>query len=99
MPEIYAALYQGILDANLWKRSGNVPALTTLLRTYVTKAPEIVTAGRLEPVLGVMQNLVGSKANDHEGLALFSVLFENIPIATLEPYLVQVPQPFASSRL
>ena len=90
LPEMYSALYQGILNAELWKRSGNVPALNALLRTFVTKGPEIVTNGRLEPVLGVMQQLVGSKANDHEGLALFSVLFESIPMATLDAFLGQV---------
>jgi exportin-2 (importin alpha re-exporter) len=90
LPEMYSALYQGILNAELWKRSGNVPALNTLLRTFVAKGPEIVTQGRLEPVLGVMQNLIGSKANDHEGLELFSVLFESIPMATLDAFLTQV---------
>lgn len=87
LPELYSHLYQGILNAELWKRSGNVPALNTLLRTYVQKAPQVVIAGRLDPVLGIMQTLVTSKMNDHEGMHLFSVLFENIPMQQLEQYL------------
>jgi len=90
LPEMYGALYQGILQGDNWERTGNIPALNTLLRTFVTKAPEIVTNHGIAPVLGVMQKLVGSKMNDHEGLALFSVLFENIPLAGLEQYLTQV---------
>jgi len=90
LPEIYPALYQGIIKAENWKKSGNVPALNMLLRTYVLKAPEVVTQSGIEPVLGIMQMLIGSKMNDHEGLQLFAVLFEHIPLPTLEKYLVTI---------
>jgi exportin-2 (importin alpha re-exporter) len=94
LPELYTMLYDGVVQADMWKRTGNIPALNSLLQAFVQKAPAIVGAKGLQPVLGIMHHLVGSKANDHEGLNLFSGLFTNIDAATLDAFLPQVFQIF-----
>lgn len=37
LPDFYVGLLRPLLDATLWSRTANVPALTRLLRTYIKK--------------------------------------------------------------
>eukprot|EP00656_Telonema_subtile_P052628 TRINITY_DN7388_c0_g1_i2.p1 TRINITY_DN7388_c0_g1~~TRINITY_DN7388_c0_g1_i2.p1 ORF type:complete len:781 (+),score=314.39 TRINITY_DN7388_c0_g1_i2:123-2465(+) len=86
LPELYSPLFGGILTAALWERHGNVPALNLLLVAFVRKAPEIVMT-QLTPVMGIFQRLVSLKALDHEGLMLFTNLFQSLPLTALQPVL------------
>ena len=76
-----------------WERSSYVPALTPLLVSYLkSAAPHIVSNGQVQPILGVFQKLIASKANDHHGFALLTGLVEHVPMGTLQPFLTQVFQ-------
>jgi len=91
LPADYNTLFGGILTAALWERQGNVPALNLLLVAFVHKAPEMV-ATQLDSVLGIFQRLVSSKALDHEGLTLFTNLFQSLPLASISAKVVMAFQ-------
>eukprot|EP00741_Cyanophora_paradoxa_P021915 tig00021428_g21154.t1 len=89
----FMALFPPCLTPALWERPANVPALTRLLEAYLAKAGDQVAAGKqLEPLLGVFQKLVASKANEHEGFRLLEAAVASLPLATLGPYLQTVMQ-------
>ena len=76
------------LSPFFWEKPGNVPALVRLLKAYLRKAPEeIVSAGKLEGVLGVFQKLVASKAHDHEGFYILNSIVECMRLDSFRPYI------------
>jgi len=91
LPADYNTLFGGILTAALWERQGNVPALNLLLVAFIHKAPEMV-ATQLEPVLGIFQRLISSKSLDHEGMNLFTNLFQSLPMAAIQDKVVMAFQ-------
>ncbi|PSC72253.1 Exportin-2 [Micractinium conductrix] len=79
VPDAYHAIFPPLLTPAFWERSGNVPALVRLLQAYISRAaPEVATRGYLQPVLGVFQKLIASKAHDHEGFNLLSALVSHL---------------------
>ena len=76
------------LSPFFWENQGNVPALVRLLKAYLRKAPrEIVTAGKLEGVLGVFQKLIASRAHDHEGFYILNSIVECMELDWFQRYL------------
>lgn len=76
----FVKLFDEVLSPSLWEKTANVKPLTELLHTYIIKSSQmIVTQNKLDPVLGVFQKLLASKATDHEGLALLQTLMIHIP--------------------
>ena len=62
LSESYKGLFAPILSAELWERKGNVPALSELLRTYITRSmSDIMASNQLTPILGIFQKLLSSK--------------------------------------
>ena len=63
MSDYYKQLITPVLNHDLWSSRGNVPALSRLLCSMITRAHhEIVAAGQIEPILGVFQYLLSTKA-------------------------------------
>jgi exportin-2 (importin alpha re-exporter) len=59
---------------------GNVPALTRLVKAYITKdIGGIFDRGQIEPILGVFQKLNASKLNDQYGVELLQSIFTYAP--------------------
>lgn len=76
----YMDLFPLLLQPVLWERQGNVPALTRLLQAYVKRGPnDIITNSQLNPLLGVFQKLLASRATDHEAFYLLSTMSEYMP--------------------
>ncbi|GAA5820705.1 hypothetical protein JCM11251_003120 [Rhodosporidiobolus azoricus] len=88
MPDSYKVLLPPLLTPTLWESRGNIPALVRLLRAFLSRgAEQIVAAGQVTPMLGIFQHLIQSKANDQYGFELLEALLENLPVATLQPYM------------
>ncbi|CAF1348066.1 unnamed protein product [Rotaria sp. Silwood1] len=89
--DAYRALFQLILTLSFWDRSGNIPALSRLLQTYIEKAGETIVLEKLTTILGVFQHLVSqSKVHDHEGFAILNSLIINLPATYLNNYLKDI---------
>jgi exportin-2 (importin alpha re-exporter) len=87
----YKQLLQPILTPALWDSRGNIPALVRLLQAFVVQGPShLVSEKLLEPVLGIYQKLIASRANDSFGFDLIETLFACIPQPAMEPYTQQI---------
>lgn len=51
-----------------------------------------MAAGQLQPLLGVFQKLLASKAHDHEGFRILHAVVVHVPLAALQPFLPTVWQ-------
>jgi len=61
----YAGLFTPLLSPTLWESKGNVPALTELFKAYIAKGmPDLLSTGKLEPILGVFQKLLSLKSTE-----------------------------------
>lgn len=93
LPQLYMQIYPPLLTPMYWERPSNIPGLVRLLHAYLAKAAAEVTAGeQLERLLGVFRKLVGSRAHDHEGFLVLTVLIEGLPLANLSQYMPTVWQ-------
>ncbi|KAH8059767.1 hypothetical protein JL721_9186 [Aureococcus anophagefferens] len=91
--DAYAALLPPLLHPSLWERRGNVPALAALLEAYLVAGPDqILAAGQLEPMLGVFQKLLASKASEGHAFGLLKSLVVHVPQANLDGYVPTVLQ-------
>ena len=45
LSDAYKGLFAPILSPTLWERKGNVPALTVLLKAYITRSMADILAG------------------------------------------------------
>ncbi|KAJ4456782.1 putative Importin alpha re-exporter [Paratrimastix pyriformis] len=91
LPPSYLVLVTPLLDATLWSRSGNVPALARLLRTYIRKGwrqlfantpAEAALVGVQHPtfmsIMGIFQKLFASSTHDAHAIQLLDTLVECI---------------------
>ncbi|PVU91567.1 hypothetical protein BB561_004340 [Smittium simulii] len=84
---VYISLLQPILQPILWDYQGNIPALVGLLQSYfAVNGQQIAQNGQLEPILGIFQKLISSKANDHYAFALLSSIVLYAPLNLLSSY-------------
>jgi exportin-2 (importin alpha re-exporter) len=61
----YKSLLEPLLNTELWKTRGNVPACTRLLSALVPKTGKvIVESGKVEPILGIFQMLLSGKKSE-----------------------------------
>jgi exportin-2 (importin alpha re-exporter) len=66
LSEPYLLLFPLLLSPPLWERKGNVPALTDLIKVYITKGmSQIILGNHLNGLLGVFQKLLSSKVYFH----------------------------------
>lgn len=91
IPEPYWALFPCLLSPTLWDRPGNVTPLIRLVCAFVRRgSQQIASCDKLNPILGVFQKMIASKANDHEGFHLLQTLLEHYPAAALQGSLKQI---------
>ncbi|RIA85430.1 exportin-2-like protein [Glomus cerebriforme] len=91
LPETYRSMLPALLTPAIWENSGNIPALTRLLHAYIYRdASSIVINNQLEPILGIFQKLIASKANDKYGIDLLCSIVQYIPTETLNKYLAAI---------
>lgn len=89
----YRGLFDVILKGSVWEQRGNVPALARLLSAMVARdAEHIVADKQLEPVLGIFQKLVATKAHESYSFELIEAIIASIPPQALEPYFVTILQ-------
>jgi len=88
IPQLYLGLLPSFLCESLYTRPGNVPPLTALLRSFLSRASnQVIAANQLQPLLGVFQFLVSKKAHDHDGLALLIAVFDFVDLQHYRPLL------------
>jgi exportin-2 (importin alpha re-exporter) len=91
LSEAYQVLFPPILSPALWERRGNVPALTDLLYTYISRDVNfIVSASHLEAVLGVFQKLLSLKPFQVYAFRVLNGLFLHMSIDSLQTYLPEI---------
>jgi exportin-2 (importin alpha re-exporter) len=77
----YTALLAPLLQPAIWDTKGNAPGCTRLLSAVIPRcAPHILAEKKLEPILGIFQNLVSRKKLE---LYAFDVL--EAVVKTFEP--------------
>jgi exportin-2 (importin alpha re-exporter) len=73
----FQSLLPPLLTAEAWKRPGNVPALTMLMQAYLRRgAAYLHSSGNLVPLLGVWQNLLGTKNQEEHAFEILTALCE-----------------------
>ena len=89
----YKKLIHPILTPVLWERKGNAPALTDLVVAYVRKGmADIEAAGSVQPLLGVFQKLLSSRATDKLALTMLDTLVACNHLSSLRAYVPTIWQ-------
>ncbi|KAL9596202.1 MAG: hypothetical protein Q9219_005954 [cf. Caloplaca sp. 3 TL-2023] len=89
----YTSLIQAIVSPEMWASKGNVPALVRLLSSMMAcGAPQIAENNQLEPILGIFQNLITTKANENYGFELLESITANFSPAIVGRYFVTILQ-------
>ncbi|KAF2146096.1 uncharacterized protein K452DRAFT_263646 [Aplosporella prunicola CBS 121167] len=93
LPAYYQSLIQPLLMPVLWESKGNIPALVRLLSAIILRGADVVVANKqVEPILGIFQKLVSTKANESHGFDLLEAVVSAIPVDTLKPYFTPMLQ-------
>ncbi|KAJ2553633.1 importin-alpha export receptor [Coemansia sp. RSA 1933] len=88
LPEAYVNLLPPLLQPSLWGAQGNIPALVRLLQSYLQiGGAQLARDGQLQPILGVFQKLIASRANDHHGFGLLLAITQFTPKDSLKQFL------------
>jgi exportin-2 (importin alpha re-exporter) len=75
LSDYYKSLIPPIIMPSLWESKGNVPALVRLLASIIPRGKtEIAKDNQIEPILGIFQKLVSSKANESHGFDLLETI-------------------------
>ncbi|PGH09936.1 hypothetical protein AJ79_05552 [Helicocarpus griseus UAMH5409] len=91
LPEYYQNLIGPIIMPAMWESKGNVPALVRLLSSIIPRGVDSITKNnQIEPILGIFQKLVSSKANESYGFDLLESVIANFPSTVLEKYFVSI---------
>ncbi|CAL5868610.1 uncharacterized protein PFLUO_LOCUS2837 [Penicillium psychrofluorescens] len=93
LPTYYQELIGPILMPVMWDSKGNIPALVRLLSSVIPRGSQyILEHNQIEPILGIFQKLVSTKANEAYGFDLLESVVANFPSTALEPYFVSIMQ-------
>ena len=88
LSDAYKGLFAPILSPPLWESKGNVPALTDLLKAYITKSMDDIIAGnQLEAVLGIFQKTLAAKSTEMYAFAILDQLIAYNNHAVLAQYI------------
>lgn len=81
LPSAYQQLMGPLAHASLWEQRGNVPALARIWKAIIMRGPaQIVSQGRIEPLLAIFQRLANSRINDVFGFDIITALYEFVPL-------------------
>ncbi|KAJ5717648.1 hypothetical protein N7488_003294 [Penicillium malachiteum] len=87
LPSYYQELIGPILMPVMWESKGNIPALVRLLSSIIPRGAQyIIEHNQIEPVLGIFQKLVSTKANEGYGFDLLETVSATFPPAATEKY-------------
>ncbi|KAJ5092372.1 hypothetical protein NUU61_007242 [Penicillium alfredii] len=93
LPTYYQELTAPILMPVMWESKGNIPALVRLLSSIIPRGSQyILEHNQVEPILGIFQKLVSTKANESYGFDLLETVVANFPSTGLEQYFVSIMQ-------
>ncbi|KAJ1913960.1 importin-alpha export receptor [Mycoemilia scoparia] len=88
LPEAYISLLGPLLNPTLWEAQGNRPALVRLLQSYLQiGAVQLAEGNHLNPILGIFQKLVASRASDHHAFNLLVAVTIYTPLPVLKQYI------------
>lgn len=87
--EAYTNLFTPIISVCLWNDTGNVPALTRLLKAYIVKATESVLP-HLQGILGIYQKLMAIPASEEHGYAVIRCVMVHVPLENLEQHMATI---------
>jgi exportin-2 (importin alpha re-exporter) len=80
LPEYYQNLIAPILLPVMWESKGNVPALVRLLAAVIPRGAQfILQNNQIEPILGIFQKLLSTKANEGHGFDLLEAVVGSFP--------------------
>lgn len=80
LPTYYQELIGPILMPVMWDSKGNIPALVRLLSSIIPRGSQfIIEHNQIEPILGIFQKLVSTKANESFGFDLLETVVANFP--------------------
>jgi len=80
LPDYYQNLIAPILMPVMWESKGNVPALVRLLSAIIPRGSQfIIQNNQIEPVLGIFQKLISTKANESYGFDLLETVVASFP--------------------
>ncbi len=81
LPKYYKDLIPPILSPALWELKGNIPALVRLLSSVIARgASDIASNHQVEPILGIFQKLLSSKANESHAFDLLESIVADFPV-------------------
>ena len=87
LSENFVKLIQPILSAQLWETRGNTPALARLLVALISRGTNnILQNNQLEPILGLFQRLISSKAYETHGFDVLEALVLHVPHQNMQAY-------------
>jgi exportin-2 (importin alpha re-exporter) len=93
LTDYYRSLFTIILQGSIWEQRGNVPALARLLSAMISRdAQRIVADKQVEPILGIFQKLVVTKAHETYAFELIEAVVGFLPAQSLQPYFVDILQ-------
>ena len=80
LPAYYQTLVPPILLPVMWESKGNIPALVRLLSSVISRGSDyILQNNQVEPVLGIFQKLLSTKANESYGFDLLESVVGSFP--------------------
>jgi len=93
LSDAYVSLLPPLLHPMLWERRANVPALTSLLQSYlIAGIDHIVQQSQLEPFLGVFQKLLASKQSETYAFDLLKSIIVCVDSTMLDIYISTILQ-------
>ncbi|KAJ5778914.1 hypothetical protein N7457_006634 [Penicillium paradoxum] len=93
LPTYYQELIGPILMPVMWDSKGNIPALVRLLSSIIPRGSQYIAEhNQIEPILGIFQKLVSTKANESFGFDLLETVVANFPPTALQNYFKMIMQ-------
>lgn len=80
LPNYYQNLIAPVLMPVMWDSKGNIPALVRLLSSIIPRGSQsIIQNNQVEPILGIFQKLLSTKANESHGFDLLESVVAGFP--------------------
>lgn len=80
LPTYYQSLVAPILMPVMWESKGNIPALVRLVSSIISRGSQfIMENNQVEPILGIFQKLLSTKANESYGFDLLESVVTFFP--------------------
>lgn len=76
--DAYKQLFKPLLNAQLWERKSNVPALARLMQAYIQQAPNDLMPD-IVPILGIFQSLNASSSTEGPAFEILRALTTYFP--------------------